>query len=377
MVSMFYDFLLAQRQQLKAYEEYTFQESDVRQALAREQLDAFDLKALLSPAALPLLEEMAERARSLTVRNFGRTISLFAPLYLANYCTNRCLYCSFNHNNEIERRKLSLEEVELEGQAIAATGLAHLLLLTGESRRHSGPDYIQACVERLRPSFASLGIEIYPLAEEEYRQLYESGVDSLTLFQETYDENVYASVHPAGPKRDYRWRLETPERACRAGIPGVNLGALLGLGDWREDAWATALHARYLQKHYPDVEIALSIPRLRPHVGGFQPQAGPVTDAALVQIILVYRLYLPRAGITLSTRESPSLREALLPLGITKMSAGSLTSVGGYASEGGSTQFEIADERSVPEIAAMLRSRGYQPVFCDWINLKGKGSVAG
>ncbi len=373
---MFYDYLKSQRQKLALLKDKIYRESDVRRALACERLDPHDLMALLSPSALPLLEEMAQKARQLTARNFGRTISLFAPLYLANYCANSCLYCSFNCRNSIDRRKLTLQEVELEGQAVADTGLGHLLLLTGESRQHSGPGYIQACVERLRPYFASLGIEVYPLAEEEYEHLYEGGVDSLTLFQETYDEKVYASVHPAGPKRDYRWRLDAPERACRAGIPGVNIGALLGLGEWREDAWATALHAQYLQKNYPDVEIALSVPRLRPHVGGFQPQASPVTDVALVQIILAYRLYLPRAGITLSTRESPHLRESLLPLGVTRMSAGSLTSVGGYASTAGSTQFEIADERSVPEIASMLSRSGYQPVYRDWINLKGiEGSV--
>jgi 2-iminoacetate synthase len=216
------------------------------------------------------------------------------------------------------------------------------------------------------------------LEEDEYRKLYKAGVDSLTLFQEAYDEGIYASVHLAGPKRNYHYRLESPERACKAGIPSVTIGALLGLGEWSREAFFTALHAEYLQRCYPEVELAISVPRLRPHVGSFQSTASPVTDATLVQIILAYRLYLPRVGLTLSTRESPWLRDAMLPLGITKLSAGSLTSVGGYDenSKVGSEQFEIADDRSVSEVAEVLRSRGYQPTFCDWINLREGGVLA-
>lgn len=373
-MSFYHRYALWQKE-LRNYPGEAFQTGDVLRALSRERLYPEDLLALLSPSAKPHLEEMAQKAHRLTVQNFGRSIALFTPLYLANYCNNSCVYCSFNANNQIVRRKLTFYEVEQEGKAIAATGLQHLLLLTGESRQHSGPDYLEACVKRLRPFFASLGIEVYPLEQEEYRRLYEAGVDVLTIFQEAYDEEIYASVHPAGPKRNHRYRLDAPERACRAGIPSVNIGALLGLGEWRDEAFFTALHVEYLQQCYPDVELSISVPRLRPHVGTYQPKTNPVTDAALVQIILAYRLFLPRTGLTLSTREPPRLREDILPLGITKMSAGSLTSVGGYAenTEVGSAQFEIADERPVGEIAAMLRSKGYQPTFCDWVNFREQG----
>ncbi|MHB1651812.1 MAG: 2-iminoacetate synthase ThiH [Desulfitobacteriaceae bacterium] len=369
---MFYEHYATWHEELQNYPLASFQETDVLRALARERLEPLDLLALLSPAAEPYLETMAQKAHRLTVQNFGKTISLFTPLYLANFCSNQCVYCSFNTKNAIIRRKLELAEVETEGKAIAATGLQHLLLLTGESRQHSGPEYIQACLERLRPHFASLGIEVYPLEEDEYHRLYEAGLDALTLFQEAYDEEIYAAVHPAGPKRNYRNRLEAPERACRAGIPSINIGALLGLGEWRQEAFFTALHAEYLLKSYPGIELGISVPRLRPHAGDFQPFTSPVTDAHLVQVILAYRLYLSRAGITLSTRESPYLREALLPLGITRMSAGSLTSVGGYSggAEAGSAQFEIADDRSVDEIVKILRTKGYHPAFVDWVNVQ-------
>lgn len=371
---MFFEQYVSWHEELKHYPFTSFRESDFLRAMGRERLEPFDLLALLSPAAEPYLEAMAQKAHRLTVENFGKTISLFTPLYLANFCSNRCVYCSFNTNNSIVRRKLDLNEVESEGKAIAATGLQHLLLLTGESRRQSGPDYLLACLERLRPHFASLGIEVYPLEEDEYRLLYDSGIDAFTMFQEAYDEDVYALVHPAGPKRNHHYRLEAPERACRAGIPSINIGALLGLGEWRTEAFFTAMHGEYLLKTYPGIELSISVPRLRPHAGTFQPFTDLVTDSKLVQVILAYRLYLPRAGLTLSTRESPQLREALLPLGITKMSAGSLTSVGGYTGETdvGSSQFEIADDRPVEEVVKMLRIKGYQPAFVDWVNLRTK-----
>lgn len=367
---MFYDLYSKWHKELGKYQE--FSASDVERALSRDKLDPVDLLALLSPAAENYLEEMAQKAHRLTLQNFGKSISLFAPLYLANFCSNQCVYCSFNTKNQIVRRKLDIAEVEIEGKAIAASGIQHILLLTGESRVKSGPDYIGECVKLLRPHFASVGIEVYPLEEEEYRQLHLLGVDSMTMFQEAYDEEIYAAVHPAGPKRNHAYRLDAPERACRAGLSSVNIGALLGLAEWRTEAFFTALHIDYLQRKYPDVELAISVPRLRPHVGDYKlPLASPVTDAVLVQIILATRLFLPRAGITLSTRESAELREALLPLGITKMSAGALTSVGGYAEETdkGSAQFENADHRSVAEVAAMLKEKGYQPAFCDWVNL--------
>ena len=374
---MFYDIYKGWKHELREFSFESFKEKDVLRVLSRERLAPEDLLALLSPAAQPLLEEMAQKAHRLTVQNFGKAVTLFTPLYLANYCSNRCAYCGFNVENKIRRRQLTLDEVEVEGRAVAATGLQHLLLLTGESKTKSSLEYIKACVELLRPNFASLGIEIYPLEEREYHQLYQAGVDYMTLYQEVYDEDIYAEVHLAGPKRNHRFRLDAPERACQAGMSSVTIGALLGLGEWRKEAFYTALHAEYLQKNYPDVEIGVSGPRLRPHAGSFQPMS-PVSDAELVQILLAYRLFLPRVGITLSTRESAGFRDALLPLGITKMSAGSLTSVGGYAEEveAGSAQFEVADHRSVEEISLMLQRKGYQPVFCDWVNVRERGIIA-
>lgn len=368
---MFYDQLTLWKKEITNYPFEAFTAADVTRVLAKDRLDPVDLLALLSPAAIPFLEEMAQKAHQITLQNFGRTIQMFAPLYVANICTNKCAYCSFNMENEIVRRKLTLEEVEIEGKAIAAKGIRHILILTGESRKESGPDYIAACIKRLRPDFSSIGLEVYPLKEEEYKQLYEAGVDTMTMFQEVYDEEVYASVHLGGPKRIYRNRLDAPERACNAGLSSVTLGALLGLGHWREEAFYTALHAEFIMKTYPGVEVGLSAPRMRPHVGSYEPQ-WPINDTELVQIMLAYRLFLPRATITLSTRESAPLRDALLPLCVTKMSAESRTSVGGYdeSTETGSSQFEISDERTVEEVAKMIRSQGYQPVFSDWLDFR-------
>ena len=375
---MFYEQKTEWQQRLPESIWTSYRRVDVERVLARETVLPEDLAILLSPAAQPYLEPMAKKAQALTIRHFGRTIGLFTPLYLANFCSNSCLYCSFHAGNEIVRCKLSVEEAIKEGEAISSTGLQHLLLLTGESRSQSGPAYIEQCVRALRPMFASLGLEVYPLSTEEYRRLYEAGVDSVTLFQETYQESTYALVHPSGPKRDYHYRLEAPERACSAGISSINIGALLGLSDWRRDAFYSALHADYLQRKYPGVEVAISVPRLRPYAGSFSSFAAPVTDAALVQILLAYRLFLPRAGLTLSTRESPQMRENLLPLGITRISAGALTSVGGYSETDnvGSAQFEIADERSVPEVVQMIRAKGYLPAFCDWVNMRERNAVA-
>lgn len=372
---MFYQRLQYFQDYLSEHPFDRFGERDVLEALDAEHLSFKDFLALLSPAAYSHLEAMAQKASRLTKRQFGKTMSLFAPLYLANFCTNQCVYCSYNSHNRIKRKKLSLREVKLEGAAIARTGLQHLLLLTGESRVQSGPEYIKSCVEALRPQFSSIGLEVYPLEEVEYCELAMAGVDTLTLFQEVYNEERYAEVHPAGPKANYLFRLDAPERACKAGMSEMTLGALLGLTDWRSEAFYTAVHGQYLQEHYPDVQISFSLPRMRPHTGAFEPEK-PVSDTELVQILLAYRLFLPRAGITVSTRERPEFRDALVPLGVTRMSAGSLTSVGGYAeTEGaGSTQFEIADERSVPEIVDMLHSNGYQPVFCDWLNMRTETS---
>jgi 2-iminoacetate synthase len=342
--------------------------ADIERTLAKEALVERDFLNLLSEQAVPYLERMAQKAHQLTVQNFGRVILLYTPLYLANYCVNQCAYCGFNVTNRITRKKLTLEEVEKEARAIAQTGLRHILILTGESRHHTPVSYIEDCVRVLKNYFDSISIEIYPLTEEEYGQLVAAGVDGLTLYQEVYDPITYDEIHLAGPKKDYRFRLDAPDRACRARMRAVNIGALLGLQDWRKEAFFTGLHAAYLQDKYLDTEISVSLPRLRPHVGNFAPRS-VVSDRDLVQILLALRLFLPRAGITISTRERAEFRDNLLPLGVTKMSAGSCTSVGGHLEEATEGQFDIADQRSVREMHAMLVSRGYQPLYKDWHHL--------
>lgn len=342
---------------------------DVERVLEKSSLKPLDFLILLSPAAGTLLEKMAQKAHHLTRQHFGRVILLYTPLYLSDYCTNRCLYCGFNAGNPLKRNKLELKEVLEEGRLIAASGLRQILLLTGESQAASPVDYIRECVLILKDLFASLSIEVYPLEEKEYRELVANGVDGLTIYQEVYDERVYAEMHPKGPKRDYRYRLDTPERGCRAGMRSVNLGALLGLNDWRREIFLAGLHANYLQDKYREVEIGISFPRLRPEVGGFIPRV-PVTDRDLVQGILAYRLFMPRAGIAISTRERPALRDNLIHLGVTKMSAGSCTAVGGRlpGRVPAGQQFVISDGRNVAEIREMLIKSGYQPVFKDWQN---------
>lgn len=341
-------------------------ETDVLRAINKERLNPLDFLTLLSEKAETHLEEMAFRSKQLTLQHFGKVIFLYTPLYLANYCVNQCVYCGFNISNGIKRCKLTLEEVEKEAKAIAATGLKHILILTGESKVHSPVCYIKDCVQILKKYFTSITIEIYPLEESEYAELIQAGVDGLTIYQEVYDEKMYKAVHLKGPKSNYPFRLDAPERACSAFMRTVNIGALLGLEDWRKEAFFTGVHADYLQNKYTDTEISLSFPRLRPHAGEFQP-ACIVSDKNLVQIMLASRLFLPRSGITISTRESASLRDNLLGLGVTKMSAGSITEVGGHNEKGESEgQFEISDTRSVEEMKTMLYNRGYQPVFKDW-----------
>ena len=348
--------------------------SQARIALAKTSLTASDFLTLLSPAAAFQLEEMAQAAHQLTIKHFGRTIQLYTPLYLANYCINHCVYCGFNADNQIPRRQLTLAEVELEAQAIALTGLKHLLILTGESRQHSSVSYIKECLAILRRYFSSITIEIYPLEQDEYVELIEAGVDGLTIYQEVYDAEVYLRLHPAGPKRNYRFRLETPERAGKAGIRTINIGALLGLKQWRSEVFLTGLHAAYLQKRFPEADISISLPRMRPQYGDYRPES-PVTDQDLVQSLVALRLFLPRCGITISTREDARLRDHLVNLGVTKMSAGSSTVIGGHTDNvNGIGQFEISDRRSVNEMCRALTGLGYKPVFKDWHDLNTGGS---
>lgn len=360
------------RSEIEKYNGFPFAEflrtvtvADVDRVLGKGRLERQDYLTLLAPVAAQRLEDMAQRAHQSAVRHFGRTMLLFTPVYLGNYCENRCLYCGFSTSHAIQRNKLTLDEVEREAELIAATGLRHVLLLTGESRKETPPAYIAACVERMKKWFSSISIEVYPLEEAEYQMLGAAGVDGLTIYQEVYHPGIYDELHPEGPKRDYQYRLDAPERGCRAGFRSVNIGALLGLNDWRTEAFFTGLHADYLQRAYPDVEISISPPRMRPQYGGFPPR-DVIHDSDLVQYILALRLFMPRAGITVSTREPQRLRDGLVRLGVTKMSAGVCTAVGGRLDKDAVGQFDIADERSVAEMAEMLYRQGYQPVFKDW-----------
>jgi len=342
---------------------------DIKRAIHERKPSVIDYLTLLSPIAEDFLEDMAQRAHTISLQNFGKSIILYTPLYLSNYCVNSCSYCSFHSGNNIKRKKLNMQEIETEAKAISALGLKHILILTGESRKETPVEYIVEGVEVLTKYFDSISIEIYPLMEEEYSRLIKAGVDGLTIYQEVYDENIYNKVHIAGPKKEYIFRLEAPERACKAKIRGVNIGALLGLNDWRKEALMTGVHAGYLQNKYPEVEVSVSLPRIRPHVG-MVSSYGVVEDKNLVQIMLATRIFLPRAGITISTRERKELRDNLVGLGVTKMSAGVSTEVGGHSStEKTESQFDISDTRTVAEIKQMLLSKGYQPIFKDWMHI--------
>ncbi|RJP82671.1 MAG: 2-iminoacetate synthase ThiH [Desulfobacteraceae bacterium] len=339
---------------------------DVRRVLQKVSLREKDFQTLLSPAAEPFLEEMARKAHQLTIHQFGKTILLFTPMYLSNFCINQCVYCGFNTGNKITRKQLTLEEVEKEAGSIAATGLKHILILTGDARNIASIDYLKSCIHILSRYFTSISIEIYALSAPEYKELIDAGIDALTIYQETYNPELYRELHGKGPKSDYRFRLEAPERACSVGIRAVSIGALLGLDEWRKEAFMTGMHAAYLQDRFPDVEVGISLPRMRPHAGDFQPPF-IVSDRNLIQIMLAFRLFMPRAGITISTRESETFRNNILRLGVTKMSAGSTTRVGGHTnSEDNTGQFDICDHRTVSEMKSFIRSHGYQPVFKDW-----------
>jgi 2-iminoacetate synthase len=341
-------------------------EDDVRRALAARHPTPEDLLAMLSPAAEPFLEEMAQSAHRLTRQRFGRVIGLFAPVYVSNECINSCVYCGFNRANPVKRLTLTPQRVEAEGRHLHHAGFRHVLLVSGENPHVVTLEYLTWVVDLLRPLFSSISIEIYPLETDEYAELIDHGVDGLVLYQETYDEARFPEFHPRGRKRDFRWRLETPERGGLAGFRRLGVGALLGLGDWRTEGFFLGLHARYLLKTFWRSHVTVSFPRLKPAAGGFEPPH-PVGDAELTQLLVALRLFLPDVGFTLSTREPAHLRDHLIPLGITSMSAGSSTEPGGYTRDGeAEAQFQVADERSPREIAEVIQSRGYEPVWKDW-----------
>jgi 2-iminoacetate synthase len=340
--------------------------SQAARALAAEQVHLEEFAALLSPAAGAFLESLAARAHRMTVQRFGRNIFLYAPLYLSNVCTNSCAYCGFNVGNTIPRRTLGLAEAEAEARLLRGQGFRHVLLLTGEAPGVVDEEYLEAAVRRVRPLFDSVSLEVYPLGEAGYRRMAAAGVDGLTAYQETYHRDRYAALHPAGPKRDFGFRLATPERAGAAGLRRIGVGALLGLAAFRSDAFFTGLHAAYLARHCWRSQVSVSFPRLRPAAGCFEP-AEVVSDRQLVQLICAMRLWLPDAGLVLSTRESAALRDNLLPLGITQMSAGSCTAPGGYSDgshEG--EQFAIDDDRTPAQVARRIAAQGYEAVWKDW-----------
>ncbi len=345
--------------------------ADAERAIAGADGDATLAAAailpLVSPAGAALLEPMARRARGITLRRFGRTVSLYAPLYVSNHCANACVYCGFNAGNDVVRRALTPDEVLAEAQLLRDRHISQLLLVTGESPRHADAAALCRMARALKPLFPSLAVEVYPMETDEYRALAGAGVDGLAVYQETYDRGTYAAVHPSGPKRDFDRRLAAPERGGRAGFRQLGIGALLGLDDWRLEAYWLARHAQYLMKRCWTSRVSVSFPRLRPAAGGFQPPR-PVSDRELAQMICALRLVLPDAGLVLSTRESPQFRDNMVGIGVTRISAGSRTAPGGYCDgQGGAGgQFAVCDERPVSEVAAAIRARGYDPVWKDW-----------
>ena len=343
--------------------------NQIQKILNKQRTTELDFLALLSSKAWDYIEDLAQKAHRLTINNFGKSIILYTPMYLSDYCTNQCVYCGFNKKNKIKRNQLTLDMVEKEAYAISKTGLKHILILTGDARKIATIEYLIDCVKILKKYFFSISIEIYALETDEYKTLIDSGVDSLTIYQETYNENLYKKLHLSGPKKDYKFRIDAPERGCKAGMHSVNIGALLGLDQWKREAFFTGIHGNYLLNKYPEAEISISTPRIRNFVGSsrYEPQF-TVTKKNLVQFITALRIFMPRAGITISTRESSKFRNNVLKLGVTKMSAGSKTSVAGYTDKtNNSRQFDISDKRSVSEMSDYLVKSGYQPVFKDWI----------
>ena len=362
--------------QMEQYEADRYTAKDVRAALEHETCTIEDFKALISPAAEPFLEQMAERARRETSKHFGNTVYLFTPLYIANYCENYCVYCGFNCYNHINRMKLTMEQIEKEMQVIADSGMEEILILTGESRAQSSVEYIGEACKLARKYFRMVGLEIYPVNTDEYHYLHECGADYVTVFQETYDTDKYETLHLMGHKRVWPYRFDAQERALRGGMRGVAFSALLGLSDFRKDALASALHVYYLQRKYPHAEMSLSCPRLRPIINNDKINPLDVHEKQLCQIICAYRIFLPFVGITVSSRESASFRDGIVKIAATKVSAGVSTGIGDHDSKyngkeneepQGDEQFEINDSRSLDKMYQDIAEEGLQPVLNDYL----------
>lgn len=361
---------------VNAYDASAYTARDVQAALQHETVTLEDFKALLSPAADPFLEQMAQRARIETSKHFGNTVYLFTPLYIANYCENYCVYCGFNCYNHIHRMKLTKEQMEHEMKVIADSGMEEILILTGESRSMSDVKYIGEACKLARKYFRMVGVEIYPVNTDEYRYLHECGVDYVTVFQETYDADKYETLHLLGHKRVWPYRFEAQERALMGGMRGVGFSALLGLSDFRKDALASALHVYYLQRKYPQAEMSLSCPRLRPIINNDKINPLDVHEKQLCQVLCAYRLFMPFVGITVSSRESASFRDGIAKIAATKISAGVSTGIGDHESKytgkesdalEGDEQFEINDDRSLQTMYADMSEEGLQPVLNDYL----------
>ena len=350
------------------YNSNKYTANDVRASLQKETISVEDFGALLSPAALPLLEDIAKRAKLETRRHFGNSIQMFTPLYIANYCENYCIYCGFNCHNKINRAKLTSEEIEKEMETIAKTGLQEILLLTGESRSMSDVSYIGEACKLARKYFKVVGLEIYPVNSNEYAYLHECGADYVTVFQETYNSDKYETLHLSGHKRIFPYRFNAQERALKGGMRGVGFAALLGLDDFRKDAFATGLHAYLLQRKYPHAEIAFSCPRLRPIINNDKINPKDVHEPQLLQIICAYRIFMAFSNITISTRECARFRDNVIGIAATKISAGVSVGIGGHSEEArGDEQFEISDSRDVQEVYDAIINHDLQPVMSDYI----------
>ena len=355
--------------EIESYKAEDYTASDVLRAIESDRCSLEDVKALLSPAAEPFLEQIARKARLETRKHFGNSAYFFTPIYISNYCENYCIYCGFNCHNKIKRAKLSMEEIHDEMKAIAETGLEEILILTGESRKASDVKYIGEACKIAKKYFKNIGIEVYPMNSDEYRYLRECGADYVTVFQETYNSDKYETLHLAGHKRIFPYRFNSQERALMGGMRGVAFAALLGLDDFRKDALGTGMHAYLIQRKYPWAEISISCPRLRPIINNASINPKDVHEKQLLQIMCAYRIFLPFAGMTISTRERAEFRDNVVGLAATKISAGVSTGIGSHSEseDKGDAQFEIADTRGLEEIYKSLKKRGIQPVMNDYV----------
>jgi 2-iminoacetate synthase len=354
---------------MESYDYHDYGIEDVKVALSHEVRSLEDFAALLSPAAEPMLEEMAQKAREETRKHFGNSIYMFTPIYISNYCENHCIYCGFNCYNQIKRARLDMDAIEKEMKAIKETGLEEILILTGESRKMSDITYIGEACKIARKYFKMVGLEVYPMNSQEYAYVHECGADYVTVFQETYDSKKYETLHLAGHKRIFPYRVNSQERALMGGMRGVAFAALLGLADFRKDAFATGMHAYLIQKKYPHAEISFSCPRLRPIINDNSLHPKDVHEIQLFQVMCAYRLFMPYAGMTISTRERAEFRDHVIGVAATKISAGVSTGIGNHSEEEehGDDQFEIADTRNVDEVYEAIKKYGLQPVMNDYI----------